>query len=400
MRDPDAFWGLPPGGAGVRVAPAASGPWIRARLADGPLDLAPHAGATLTLPAPAPLAGESLATAVGEDGTRHVLAAREDALTTRSALTPRPPISARLPVPYHRVPAPVRRLLRDLLTRRQSSRAGATFPGWPVEPSVEGLRLLWLRCRQAADGALLPAGHWPDGRRWVLCLTHDVDTADGLARAPSLAEDEAARGLAACSYVVGDSFPLDDGALVALRDAGGELGLHDAQHDNRIAFLPGDEIGARLDRCRDLVERWDMRGFRSPSMLRTDALYGGLAGRFAYDSSMPDTGLLPAPNGCATVFPLRRRGVPILPLTLPPDGQLLGRGLEPAEVVAAWVAKAEWVRSVGGVAVHLTHPEHGFTAAAPMREAYRRFLDWAAEQRDAWHALPAQVMAHWEARGG
>jgi hypothetical protein len=136
-------------------------------------------------------------------------------------------------------------------------------------------------------------------------------------------------------------------------------------------------------------------------MLRTAPLYEVLAERFAYDSSIPDSGLLPARNGCATVFPFRRGGLPILPLTLPPDGQLLGRGLDAAGVLAAWVAKAEWVKGLGGVAMHLSHPEEGFSASPEMRAAGRDFLDWVAAEAagDAWHATPAEIAEHWESRG-
>jgi peptidoglycan/xylan/chitin deacetylase (PgdA/CDA1 family) len=400
----DAFWGLPAGGP-LKVAPGGGERWERIEL----LDLPPYEGARILAPVPSPLAGDPLVRARRADGTTLALAARDEDgavllgldveaavgdLTSRAALTPRPPASARLPVPYHRVPAPLRRLLRDLLARRAAGRD--RFPDWPVEPSVEALRLLWLRARQAAEPELAPRPFWPEGKRFALCLTHDVDTAAGLARAPAFAGDEAERGLASCSYVVGGDFPLDAGAMAALAEAG-EVGLHDVAHDNRIAFLAPEEIGRRLDGARELVERFGMRGFRSPSMLRTDALYAALAGRFEYDSSMPDTGLLPERNGCAGVFPLRRGGVDVLPLTLPPDGQLLARGLDP---LAAWIEKADWVRAAGGVAVALTHPEQGFSAAPAMRAAYRRFLDWAAAQDDAWHATPAEVMRHWRERRG
>jgi hypothetical protein len=113
---------------------------------------------------------------------------------------------------------------------------------------------------------------------------------------------------------------------------------------------------------------------------------------------MPDTGLLPAPNGCATVFPLEHRGVLVLPLTLPPDGQLLSRGLTPDEILAAWIGKAAWVSALGGVAFHLVHPEQGFSASAAMRDVGRRFLDWVADQDDAWRVLPADLAAVWQAR--
>jgi hypothetical protein len=67
-------------------------------------------------------------------------------------------------------------------------------------------------------------------------------------------------------------------------------------------------------------------------------------------------------------------------------------------VLAAWIAKAEWIAAVGGVAVHLTHPERGFSAEKPMRETYRSFMDWASSRHDAWLATPAEIIEHWRGR--
>ena len=107
-----------------------------------------------------------------------------------------------------------------------------------------------------------------------------------------------------------------------------------------------------------------MAADRSPSLLRSAALYDVLEDRFEYDSSIPDSGLLPTRNGCATVFPFERGRLPILPLTVPPDGQLLGRGLSPKQVVAAWMAKVEWVASLGGATVSLSFAAARLEAAA------------------------------------
>jgi hypothetical protein len=174
--------------------------------------------------------------------------------------------------------------------------------------------------------------------------------------------------------------------------------LHGSHHDNRIAFLEDGGAEAELDACRATIDELRMRGFRSPSMLRTPRLYEALEGRFAYDSSMPDTGLLPERNGCGTVFPFAHGSITVVPLTLPPDGQLLGRGLEPAEVLAAWIAKAEWIAGVQGAAVHLTHPEPGFSAEPAMRETYRAFMRWVSSRDDVWAATPAEIVDHWTSR--
>ncbi len=412
MRAVDAFWGVAADTA--LDLPAADGAALVAlELDNSALGLADSGTQRVTLPRPRALDGEPLVQARADDGAAVALASRRadgtvalafdpDAavarLTQERAMTPGRPLTAKLPFAYNKLPAPVRRLGRDLLTKRRSGGEQQGFPAWPADPSVEAARLVYLRARQAAEPGTQPEPFWPDGKSCALVLTHDVDTAEGLGRAPDLAAELAERGLPSCWFIVAKGYPIDDGVLRALRDAGGEIGLHDAHHDNRLAFLDPSEMAERLDGCRDLIDRHEVRGFRSPSMLRTPELYGVLRERFAYDSSVPDTGLLPSRNGCATVFPLDLHGMPVLPLTVPPDGQLISRGLGPDEVLAAWIEKVEWIRSVGGAAVALAHPEEGFLEVAGMRDAYRRFLDWCAAQDDAWHATPGQVMDHWAAR--
>lgn len=412
----DAFWGLETAPSGsVRVAPGDDGaPRVRLEPGDafGIAELA--ADVPVTVPGLRCAAGEPLVQGRLESGELVALAARAEdgslalgfdpdaavrSLTTRAALTAKPPTSARLPFHYHRIPPRLRSAVRNALVLASRRRGGGSaFPSWPVEPSVEVLRRIHLGARRHAEPGLEPRELWPGGKRFALVLTHDIDSAEGVRVAADIGAAEREHGLRSCWYIVGADWPFDHDRLGALAADGHELGLHDAHHDNRGPFLDPAELGARLDACRPIVERYRMTGYRSPSMLRSEAMYAALDGRFAYDSSMPDAGLYPRPNGCATVFPLRRGAVPVLPLTLPPDGQLLATGLGPDGVVDAWIRKAEWVARAGGVAMLLTHPEPGFSASPEMQRAYRRFLEWAAGRDDAWHALPAEVAAHWAAR--
>lgn len=411
----DSFWGIERSSS---IAPARSeivGRWESVELLDeGRLDLQPPVGRRVTIPQRHALgAGEPLLRARLADGSEVPLVSRLDdgslqlafdpdvavaALIARGQYTRRRPLVTRLPFSYRRVPPSVRNVVRDLMTRRARALEGG-YPAWPLEPSVESLRSIYLAARTAIEPLLARAPFWPAGKRFAIALTHDVDSADGLELAREIAAEETALGERSCWYLVGRDYPLDRAAIEDLRAGGSELGLHGAHHDNRIAFLDREEALAQLESCRTEVEALGMRGFRSPSMLRTPALYELLEDRFVYDSSMPDTGLLPERNGCGTVFPFRHGKLVVLPLTLAPDGQLLGQGLDPAAALAAWIAKAEWIASVGGLAMHLTHPERGFSAEPPMREAYRRFLDWTISRDDAWRATPAEIAEHWGGRG-
>lgn len=417
MLEVDRFWAV---GPDPRVhlprRVAVSGPpppLLPLRLAAGALEELALETPILHLPQPlsAPR-GAPLITATGLEGSTVVLAARRSdgdvelafdpdravrALASARSPLGRRPAAARLPFNYRRVPRVVRTALRDLMARRRADALEA-FPAWPVEPSAEIVRRIYLHARRVLDPDLEPAPFWPEGRRFALVLTHDVDSAEGLALAPELAQEEHDRGLSSCWFLVGRDYELAEGPLERLRETGGELALHDAHHDNRGAFLAPEVIARRLDSVRDQVERLGMRGFRSPSMLVSEPLYDALEKRFEWDSSVADTALLPVRGGCGTVFPSERGRLTVLPLTVPPDGQLVGRGMSPEEILAAWIAKAEWVRSTGGVAMLLTHPERGFTADSDMRAAHRSFLDWAAAQTDAWRVLPTQLADRWRDR--
>jgi peptidoglycan/xylan/chitin deacetylase (PgdA/CDA1 family) len=407
MTAVDRFWGIPPSAGVVPAAGEVLAEWTPVEVDGDATGLS--AVYTALLPELRLATGQTVV--AGRANGREVpLATRRAdgvvelafdpdaavaALLERAAWTPKAPVSARLPFPYHRVPGPIRRIVRDLLVKR--SRGSDAYPAWPVEASIEVVRRIALAARRIAEPELVPTAFWPDGKRFALCLTQDIDTAAGLAVAAEIARDQAERGLGCCWFIVGAGYDVDDATAASLREHG-EIGLHDMHHDNRIAFMDDGARAERLDSAAGLIERFGIRGFRSPSMLRTPALMDALAERFAWDSSIPDSGLYPAPNGCGTVFPFMRRGLLVLPATVPPDGQLIARGLDPDGVVQAWIGKLDWIAAAGGVAVHLAHPERGFSADEPMREAYRRFLDHVRQRDDAWVALPSQIADHWRAR--
>jgi peptidoglycan/xylan/chitin deacetylase (PgdA/CDA1 family) len=404
----DRLWGLE---ADDRLHVACGSRDAQVRVDHAPEELLALVGtAEICVPGLGQIDGEPLIAGTSSTGERVVLAARADdevrlafdpdpairALASRALLTPQAPLTSRLPVSYRVAPAWLRRRGRDIAVARRRRTLSAGFPAWPVEPSIEALRAIHRLARTALGGQ--PRAPWPEGRRFAIVLTHDVDDPSNLTTAHALAADEAQHRLRSAWYVVGADRPPDRAGLQSLLDAGHELGLHDAHHDNRGAFLPAGELATRLETCRELIDALQMRGYRSPSLLRTKALYGALRDRFAYDSSIPDTSLLPRRNGCATVLPFQVDGVLVLPLTLPSDGQLLSLGLDADAIANAWIEKAQWVRSAGGVAMVLTHPEPGFAQEPAVREAYRRFLAWAATQADAWHALPRELAAHWSSR--
>lgn len=299
------------------------------------------------------------------------------------------------------LPGPVRLAGHEVASRVEALRHGKIraqptetkdFLTLPADPSVETVRCLARRALGLDD-----AVPWPDGRP-PLVLCHDVDTADGQKRILPIARQEEALGLRSCWYIVGDRYPVDHGLMQRLRDAGHEIGLHGTHHDQKLAYLPEHRVEARLDRCRDLMQRHDIVGFRSPALLMSDPLARVLARRFLYDSSVPDMdiGAISAPRrGCSSVFPFWRGPLLELPLTAPLDDRLMLLGCDPAGIHTVWTAKVAWVTQVGGMAVLTTHTEPHLGGDKKLRAAYGRLLQDITQQIHLTPTLPRDVARWW-----
>ncbi len=327
--------------------------------------------------------------AIVQDEGRYVLAFDPAALlrwlTTEYAFVHPPPIYARFPLLYRLMPDRARDVARRVLAGRRSG-------GYDLALTEASAADLWLAALRQM-GYASPQPLWPEGKRFAVALTHDVDTARGLALAPEFASIEQAAGLRSCWYVVGQRYPLDHALLERLQAEGHEIGLHGDQHDGRLAFLPEERIRQRLRACQPLIERYAMEGFRSPMLLRTRRLLSVVREFFRYDSSVPDHSVVfpPRLDGCLTTLPFSIEGLTILPITLPRDGTLRALGCSPDDIGEIWQAKVQWIKSVGGQVNLLTHPEPLFSGNQAMLAVYERFLAWLGQDQEAWFALPREI---------
>ncbi len=326
-------------------------------------------------------------------------------------LTPRPPpLHARLPLPYHAVPGRLRLALYPLVAGKSDldPEASPPDPAWPIEPRLDRMRSQLYR-HLADEGTRTgsfepvseddaPRGPWPGGRRYPLLMTHDVDTKEGLKHAGRVLDEMVELGLKPCFFLVGHAYKWDPGFCDAVREAGGEIALHGDTHDNRISYLDAAAAGRRLDSCKRHMRRWDILGFRSPSLLVSDALYEAVGPRFAWDSSVPDTDthtLIGPRRGCGTTFPFRRGGTLVLPTTMPADDRLLLLGYEGLPALSLMRRKWRHVRKTGGLCHFLTHPEPHLFGRPVIRDLYRALLREILDADDAWIATPSEVASFW-----
>jgi len=268
-------------------------------------------------------------------------------------------------------------------------RAAQPFPRWPTEPAL--LELCdWLLDR-LADAAGEPVPYlapWPNGCRWALTLTNDVDTPRALSRIEPLRMALETAGARAAWFFAPAKAAPEDALVASLRRAGHELGVLGLKHDGHD--LDPSRVGRRLPLMRRFATRWGAIGFRAPSDERNAAVLPHLG--FDYDSSYPDT--TPDARGTGAWLPYFNGQQVELPRTMPDDRAVFGRLRGRDERL--WLEKAAWLRDRGGLAVMTTHPDclaqNGRTAAL------ERFLWHVAADPTVWRALPREVADWWRAR--
>jgi hypothetical protein len=282
------------------------------------------------------------------------------------------PLYSRLPRLYFHAPRWLRSSARRLVGARRGS----------ADRLIE---------RYLARTDALPDG---DGQSVPVLLTHDVDTAEGLARLPRLLECEEALGLASLTLLVTHRYRWSRSALAALTGRGHCFGVHDTTHDNRLAYLSEAAIEARLRQAQEALGVLDSGAFRAPAFLRSRALYQALARCVRVDLSTSDGALLwPHPgDGIGTPFPVRHGPTMCVPTTLPRDGELIALGLGPRDLVTVWQRKALALRRVGAPVVVLTHPDPSFTDSEPRIAAYATLLAWFTENRGFRPLPPATLL--------
>ena len=245
---------------------------------------------------------------------------------------------------------------------------------------------------------------WPDGKRFALILTHDVETQQGVDKVRALAEIDLKFGFrSSFNFIPEGAYRVPDSLRGWLVENGLEVGVHDLNHDGKL-YRSRAAFKAKAQRINHYLHEWKATGFRSGFMLRQLAWLHDLD--IEYECSTFDTDPFePQPTGAHTIFPYfiscpdsatrpgRRRGYVELPYTLPQDSTLFLLLREPD--AAIWQRKAEWIIQRGGMILMNVHPDYidmtgtGGKMTYPLAH-YEGFLRWISDQyrEDVWQVLP------------
>jgi predicted glycosyltransferase len=185
--------------------------------------------------------------------------------------------------PY--VPRGLRLHVRRFVVARQRR---AHLGTWPVDPAA----------------ATAPNGWpgWPDGKKFALVLTHDVEGPDGLEKVRQLAEAEMALGFrSSFNFIPEGPYRVPASLRQWLTDNGFEVGVHDLHHDGKLIFSRPD-FRDKAGRINRYAREWGATGFRAGFMFRNLEWYHHLD--VDYDASTFDTDPFePQAEGTKTIYP-------------------------------------------------------------------------------------------------
>jgi len=296
------------------------------------------------------------------------------------------------------VPQSLRAAIRRKLARRLRKRIGEV---WPIMPGSERPPENW------------PG--WPEGKKFALVLTHDVESQAGLQKCRSLMQLELDLGFrSSFNFIPEGSYRVPAQLREELTARGFEVGIHDLKHDGHL-FSSYRGFKRRSVRINDYAREWGASGFRSAFMLRNLDWLHDLD--MQYDASTFDTDPFePQPQGHHTIFPFwvprptgssmngqhsainsSSRGYVELPYTLPQDFTLFVLLQEKTPEI--WLRKLDWIAQHGGMALVDVHPDYlcfddtiKRTGEYPVIH-YKSFLEYVSRRYEGafWNTTPRKV---------
>ncbi|WP_226895649.1 hypothetical protein [Luteolibacter marinus] len=218
---------------------------------------------------------------------------------------------------------------------------------WPIMPSAATPPPWW------------PG--WPEGRKFAVVLTHDVEGPVGFERCLQLAELEAKHGFRSSFNLIPEGgYRVTPETRDALTGMGFEVGVHDLRHDGSLyrSKKSFDDCAIGIN---GYLRDWKAVGFRAGFMFHNLEWLKSL--EIEYDASTFDTDPFePQPDGAGTIFPFRvedgtsGRSYIELPYTLPQDATLFLVLREKTNDI--WKRKADWLAAQGGMVLLNVHPDY------------------------------------------
>ena len=263
---------------------------------------------------------------------------------------------------------------------------------WPIDPNSASPPKGWTG--------------WPDGKRFALVLSHDVDTKRGQNRVLDLAALEMKLGFRSTFNFVPERYKNHQEVKESLKNDGFEICVHGLTHDGKL-FRNKKMFDQRAVKINRYLKEWGSTGFTSPSMHRNLSWQHAL--NITHSTSTFDTDPFePYPDPIRTIFPFwvpndkSQGGYVELPYTLPQD-HLLYVILQERNI-DIWKRKLDWIAEKDGMALLNTHSDYmNFNGGKLGKEEYRvghyvELLNYVKSvyAGQFWHATPFEIATYWK----
>lgn len=269
-----------------------------------------------------------------------------------------------------------------------------------IEMLREKYKHRWPIYAPAAQG-LASGAQWPDGKRFALLLTHDVEGPTGRDRCEQLLNIEKDLGFRSAFYFVPERYATQPQLRESITQQGFEVGVHGLNHDGKL-YNNAACFRQRVPVINEYLKDWGVCGFSSPCAHHNLEWTPELDIRYAVTTYDTDP-FEPQSGGIGTIFPFRvknsqtGRGYIEIPYTLPQDFALYVLMRE--KTIDIWKRKLDWIAQCGGM-VHLkTHPDYmSFESDAMGIEEYpidyyADFLRYVQQTYSGqyWHTCPNEL---------
>jgi hypothetical protein len=246
---------------------------------------------------------------------------------------------------------------------------------------------------------------WPEGKRFALVLTHDVETQKGHDRCRELMRLEEGLDLRSSFNFVIERYEVSCQLVTEIQKRGFEVAIHGLKHDGKL-FVSKKIFMKRSKTINLYLRKWNATGFHSPSTHHNLEWLSYL--NIKYDASTFDTDPFePQPDGVGTIFPfwtkeqINSNGYVELPYTLPQDFTLFVIMKETN--IEIWKKKLNWIAEKGGMALLNVHPDYiNFKDKSQSPEEYTSkyyedFLLYINKEFKGqyWHVLPKEIASFW-----
>ncbi len=282
------------------------------------------------------------------------------------------------------IPRNVQIFLRSILVRKQQKKFKDV---WPILRSSAKKPNGWIG--------------WPDGKKFAIVLTHDVEHQSGHDKCLELMKVEKNIGFKSSYNFVPERYQVSTELRSSLTNNGFEVGVHGLNHDGKL-FQNKKTFDERAKKINFYLKEWKAVGFRAPAMHHNLEWIKGL--NIEYDLSTFDTDPFePQSDGVGTIFPFCVDGKELndsyveLPYTLVQDFTLFI--LMKEKTINIWKEKLNWIAEKGGMVLLNTHPDYINFNNSPIGpeeysvELYIDVLNYIREKyvNEYWNALPREV---------